>query len=206
MTPEQVEAERGGARRLYLLCLWSPLIIPVSACAGPAALLVPLIVIGLVIAGFFSKHDFVRWHASQWTLLTLPAALLFFWSINSIFNSYYYGSFWGNPWFFIIVLGGWYVGNIVGFRQANRGQCWLWDRLALAAELPRPWAVSPTAPAESSMSADSYTALEQGRKLLEANKRAEAVASFMAAFRDGSPDLRRLAVAELEKLGEVETF
>jgi hypothetical protein len=32
------------------------------------------------------------------------------------------------------------------------------------------------------------------------------VAYFLAAFRDGPPELRHSAVAELEELGEVETL
>jgi hypothetical protein len=48
-------------------------------------------------------------------------------------------------------------------------------------------------------------AFEQGQSLLSEGKRAEAKACFMQASRTGSPDLRQRAVAELEKLGEVES-
>jgi hypothetical protein len=204
MTAEQAKAERAGARRLYLLSLWLPLLLPLSACLGPLALLWPLIILGLVAVGFFSRHAFVRWHTGQWTLLTFPAALFALWSLSSIFNDYY-GNTSGYMCFALISIGGWYLGNIIGFRQARRGRCWLWGWLAPTTQLPRPWAATPAVPA-ASMSADSYTALEQGRSLLKADRRAEAIASLMDAFRNGSPDLRQQAVAELEKLGEVEMF
>jgi len=42
--------------------------------------------------------------------------------------------------------------------------------------------------------------------LLEKGQREAAVAHFLAVFRAGSPDLHRQTLAELEKLGEVETF
>ena len=215
MTPEQVKAERDGARWLYLLSLCSLLLVPISACIGLFSILLVLLVLALVVAGFFSKHAFVRWHTGQWTLLTVPAALLTFWRVNSIFGSYY-DSFSDNAYFFLIVLGCWYVGNIVGLRQINQGRCWLWGWLAPTSQLPRPWAASPTSPATTAESpspisapaipTDPRLALVKGDLLLNANDRAGAVAAFMAVFHNGPPELRQQAVVELEKLGEVETF
>ena len=43
-------------------------------------------------------------------------------------------------------------------------------------------------------------------RLLSADKQTKAIDCFMTAFRAGPPDLRSRALAELEKLGEVETF
>jgi hypothetical protein len=54
--------------------------------------------------------------------------------------------------------------------------------------------------------ADPNAALEGGLRLLSVGKQTEATACFLAAFRAGPADLRRRAVAELEKLGEVETL
>jgi len=216
-TPEQVKAERDGARWLYLLSLCSPLLLLTSACIGLFGVLLVLLVLALVVAGFFSKHAFVRWHTGQWTLLTVPTALLAFWRVNSIFGSYY-DSFSENACFFLIVLGCWYVGNIVGLRQINQGRCWLWNWLAPTTQLPRPWAALPgastasvAAPAPSAAlsfitPSDPQMALLKGQSLVNTNQRPEAVECFLSVFHNGPPDLRQQAVVELEKLGEVETF
>ncbi len=211
MTPEQVKAERDGARWLYLLSLCSLMLIPLSPYIGLFGVLLVLPLLALVVAGFFSKHAFVRWHTGQWTLFTVPAALLAFWRVNSIFGSYY-DSFSDNACFFLIVFGCWYVGNIVGLRQVPQGRCWLWNWLAPTSQLPRPWAASPASPATSlpvsapDTLADPRLALVKGDLLLNANDRAGAIAAFMAIFHNGPPELRQQAVAELEKLGEVEMF
>ena len=65
---------------------------------------------------------------------------------------------------------------------------------------PVPVAPTPTAPAEP------HAAFAQGRSLILQGQQDKAVACFLAAFRDGPPNLRRRALAELEKLGEVEVF
>jgi hypothetical protein len=53
---------------------------------------------------------------------------------------------------------------------------------------------------------DPQAAFELGLTFTDQERRAEAITCFLAAFRAGPPDLRRQAVAELEKLGEVDTF
>ena len=53
---------------------------------------------------------------------------------------------------------------------------------------------------------DPQAAFEDGLRLLRTGQRAEASACFLVAFHAGPPDLRRRALAELEKLGEVETL
>jgi ligand-binding sensor domain-containing protein len=60
-------------------------------------------------------------------------------------------------------------------------------------------------PLQDDVPADPHAAFERGRALLNQGQREAAVAHFLAVFRDGPPDLRRRALAELEKLGEVET-
>lgn len=201
---DMAQAERNGARWLYLLSLCSPLLVVSVLWLGPLAFLLPLAILYLLFSGLFSRHAFVRWHAGQWALLTLSAALVgaSYWSD--------YGECAG-----LIAIGGWYIGNLIGLRQASRGECWLWKRIVPSAELPRPWpkpetsaapTVSVPSTAPNVSPADSQAAIEQGRSLLGQDKRPEAVACFLCAFRDGPPDLRRRALTELEKLGEVETF
>ena len=55
-------------------------------------------------------------------------------------------------------------------------------------------------------SADPNAAFEKGLHLLRTGEQTQAADCFLAAFRTGPPDLRRRALAELEKLGKVETF
>jgi hypothetical protein len=205
------KAERNGAYWLYLLSLCSPLLVVSALGLGPLAFLLPLAILYLLFSGLFSRHAFVRWHAGQWTLLTLLAALVALISLTLYRSDYSAGGGCGG----LIAIGGWYIGNLMGLRQASRGECWLWKWIVPSAELPRPWpkpetsaaptvGVPSTAPNVSS--ADPQAAIEQGRSLLDQGKRPEAVACFLSAFRDGPPDLRRRALAELDKLGEVETF
>jgi hypothetical protein len=58
----------------------------------------------------------------------------------------------------------------------------------------------------SDVSAEPHLAFDWGRALLSQGQQATASACFLAAFRDGPPELRHRALNELEKLGEVETF
>lgn len=51
-----------------------------------------------------------------------------------------------------------------------------------------------------------YATLVQGEILLERGERAEAVAAYLEVYLDGPPDLRRIALEVLERIGEVETF
>ncbi len=207
---KQAQAERGAARRLYLVSLWTPLLILGLPCLGPIFLI-------LFLSGLTSSHPFTRWHTVQWTLLTMVAASLGVFGWN--FGGY----------LILTAIGGWYLGNFIGWRQVNRGDCWLWRWWDNAADLPRTWALaSDAAPAaEAAMpstasadklpvpvpvapmptaTAEPHAAFAQGRALVLQGQQDEAVAYFLAAFRDGPPNLRRRAVAELEKLSEVEVF
>ncbi len=65
--------------------------------------------------------------------------------------------------------------------------------------------VPPDPGTPTAIPADPNTAFEFGQSLLLSGQRAEAKACFMQVFRTGSPELRQRAVAELEKLGEVES-
>jgi hypothetical protein len=211
MAKKTTQPERSDARRLYRLSLWSPVLLIVGL-----VIFAPFVVPYLLFSGFRSRHAFVRWHAGQWTVLTLVAVLCVVMGLGS------------DTCLVMIAIGGWYLGNFFGLRQANRGDCWLWRWWDDAADLPRPWAVAPdaaapaapapsTTPAETlpspalaapmpTVPAEPHAAFSQGWSLALQGQRDEAVDCFLAAFRDGPPELRRRAVAELEQLGEVETF
>ena len=234
VTAPKRHQERDEARRLYLLSLWSPLLILVGSCLGPVVLVLPLVVILLLFVGFRSRYAFARWHTGQWAVLTLPPVM-----VNSLwFFSDVYISSSVIACLVLTFIGGWYLGNIVGLSQANRGQCWLWRWLDSSAELPRPWALTGQAPAGPPASvpstpagaaglaptavypgpdmlpamragnapADPEAVLGRGQSLLAQGRRAEAVGCFLTVFRSGPPTLRQTAVEELEKLGEVEMF
>jgi hypothetical protein len=53
---------------------------------------------------------------------------------------------------------------------------------------------------------DAQAAFLQGIALAREGEQDQAVACLMMAYREGSPYLRRPAMQQLEKLGEVETF
>lgn len=209
---KEAQAERNAARQLYRLSLWSPLLSVMGL-----VVFAPLAIPYLLFTGYRSRHAFVRWHTAQWTLLTLVA---FFVAVPALMS---------DLTLFVVALGGWYLGNLIGSRQVNRGECWLWRWWNDAAELPRPWAVAPDAalaptasaplvtPGETlpspiraepvpAVRAEAQAAFAQGMTLARQGQQGEAVACFLTAFREGSLLLRRRAVRELEKLGEVETF
>ena len=218
ITPEQAKAERGDAQRLYLLSLWSPLMIAMSACFVLFAFIWILIFLIVIVVGFRSSHAFVRWHTGQWTLFTGLAALIVLANMLFLTGAYSRNTSFLDVIFLLVivfVLGGWYVGNLIGFRQAKRGDCWLWKWCVPAAELPRPQPTPVVAPASptppqsarsTSPVTDPQIALLKGQTLISTGQRAEAAACFLTAFHDGSVDVRREAVMALEKLGEVETF
>jgi len=215
------EAEKKVARRVYWWLLLSPFVtVPCfgsqvltlySATVGERvwAALVPLIFHIPLLFGLRSSSRFVQRHTQQaFILIALRAGMA---TISVNLGPYPLDGV--GLWLYFFGNGGlWLFGSLWGLRQATRGDCWLMRRRGEGGELPRPWAVPaavPTTPATgvpSTMSADPNAAFQDGRRLLGMGKRAEATARFLAVFRDGPPDLRRRAVAELERLGVVETF
>jgi hypothetical protein len=127
------------------------------------------------------------------------------------------------PWF---VVNGtlWLFGSVWGLNQVARGDCWLMRLRGEGAQLPRPWAARQqiavtvgapaeqlveampveAAPAVASVAPEAQAAFDQGLAFLAANRRDDAVAALMMAFRQGDELLRQRALAELQKLGEVE--
>jgi hypothetical protein len=209
---EEAQAERRRARVLYRLSLWSPLLLVLGL-----VVLAPLVIPYLLFTGYRSRHAFVSWHTAQWTLLTLVALCVGVTGWRS------------DVWLIPIAFAGWWLGNFIALRQVNRGECWLWRWEDEAADLPRAWAVTldaapapaasapsttpaetlpspvPAAPA-SAVPGEAQAAFAQGMDWARQGQQDQAAACFLTAFREGSSYLRRRAVAELDKLGEVETF
>ena len=230
------QTEKKAVRRVYWWLLLSPFItVPCFAfqlfdlgsrsSVGERvwAVVVPLIFhTPLLLMSFGTGNRFVRRHMQQALLLIALRAGLAAISLNL-------GRHPGNGlWLFFLGNGSlWLFGSLGGFGQVKRGDCWLMRRKGEGGELPRPWAVpadaaAPTAPVPTDAptraapslavhslpeaSADPNVAFEKGLSLLHTDKQAEAADCFLTAFRTGPPDLRHRALAELEKLGEVETF
>jgi len=213
------EAEKKVARRVYWWLLLSPFVtVPCfgsqvltlySATVGERVLaaLVPLIFHIPLLFGLLSRSRFVQRHTQQaFILIGLRASMA---AISLNLGRDPSDGLW--LWFF----GNgalWLFGSLWGLNQATRGDCWLMRRRGEGEELPRPWAVpagvptTPVAQLPFDVTADPNAAFEDGRRLLRGGKRVEATACFLLAFREGPPDLRHRALAELERLGVVETF
>lgn len=137
------------------------------------------------------QGEFVRWHGRQAMLLAavrtaLPAAALAL--------DYFQGEVMtALVWSLVILLAVWLFGTLWGQRQASRGDCALmrWtghgDALPLPVAAPQP----PTAPAPSV--AKTHASLS-----------ADALVEIVRFSHD--PEQRRKALAELERLGLVETL
>lgn len=216
------EAEKKVARRVYWWLLLSPFVtVPCFAfqifgltyrsTVGERvwAAVVPLIFHIPLLFGLRSSSRFVQRHTQQaFILIALRAGMA---AISVNLDRHPMGT--KGLWLYFLGNGAlWLFGSLWGLRQATRGDCWLMRRRGEDGELPRPWALPAAVPATpatgvpSTMPADPNAAFEDGRRLLRMGKRAEATACFLAAFRHGPPDLRRRAVAELERVGVVETF
>jgi len=227
------EEEEKAARRVYWWLLLSPFVtVPCFASqlfslywrssVGERvwAAIVPLVFhIPLLLMSFTARSRFVRRHTQQAMLLVALRASMAAISLN--LGHYPYE---GLCPFFLGNGALWLFGNQWGLRQVKHGDCWLMRRKGEDGELPRPWAVpaevpaitatdapmgtAPTsvAPSPAAASSDPNAAFEDGLRLLSVGRQSKATACFLAAFRTGSPDLRRQAAAELEKLGEVEAL
>lgn len=210
MTRSEVQAERNAARQLYLWSMLLPLLAIPLACLGPALLLVPLVFLYFLISGFRSKHPFVRWHAGQWLLLSMGWGAFAACGALPIVLGTMRGSvsamvFLGS----LVIGGGWWFSNLFGSWQVSQGNCWIWSMWSASAPLPRSWKQLELNPpvAQATSPIDWPGLLARGQTMSNyGHRRAEAVDCFMRVFQAGPPTLRRQAVIELERLGEVEVF
>ncbi len=162
----------------------------------------PALVHLVLLFGLLSSNLFIRRHAQQGLLLILLRVASAVWFVAMARGE-------TSAWF--LVNGStWLFGTIWGIRQVNRGECWLMRARGENADLPRAWANAPTptnlSASGTNSSGDAAFDLNVGLRLLDMNNRVEARTRFLAAFRNGSRELRERAAMELEKLGEVETF
>jgi hypothetical protein len=171
------------------------------------ALLTPALVHLVLLFGLLSPAIYVRRHAQQalaLALLRIGSAALALLVLGAGFGAWFAMN--GSLWLF---------GGIWGWRQVARGDCWLMRVRGEGSQLPRPWAIarpesaqevtpeaSSVVPAEPP--SDAQAALDQGLAYLARGRKDDAVASFTRAFQQGDADVRRRALAELDRLGEVD--
>jgi Tol biopolymer transport system component len=183
------------------------------------SILLPALLQLILVVGLISPQLYVRRHAQQ------AITLIGFRIVSSVL---FIGLMSGAGWLLWLLVNGflWLFGGIWGLRQVSRGGCWLMRMRGETDLLPRfaaapvtPVAVPsvvPSAPQVAepiatpvpapgfSIPNDPSAALELGLALVAQSRREQAIACFMFVFRNGSPELRQRAVAEMEKLGEVE--
>ena len=210
MTHAEAKAERNAARQLYLWSLLLPALAIPLVCLGPAIVLLPLVYLYFLISGFRSKHSFVRWHAGQWLGLSLGWGALAVGSAMLFVASAMRGSSslvvcLGS----LVIGGGWWLSNLFGVWQVSQGNCWIWSMWSASAPLPRSWnqPASSATVAQAASPTDWQSLLTNGRTMSNySHRHMEAVECFMRVFQAGPLSLRRQAVVELERLGEVEIF
>lgn len=213
MTHTEAKAERNAARQLYLWSMLLPMLAIPLACLGPTIVLLPLLYLYFLVVGFRSKHLFVRWHTGQWLLFSMG------WGMFAICGAlpFMVGAMRGSASLVaclgsLVIGGGWWLSNLFGLWQVRQGNCWIWSMWSVSAPLPRSWN-QPEAnlpivqTAASSAQTDWQSLLTRGRTMSNySHRRTEAVECFRRVFQAGPPALRRLAIIELERLGEVEVF
>jgi hypothetical protein len=94
----------------------------------------------------------------------------------------------------------WLIGSIVGWSQTSNGKCWFMDRKGEKLLLPE--SIKPEKP---NTSIDDKE-LDELLKSLDATGMTTARQKALHAFRTGTPELKKRAIAVLAKLGEVEKF
>ena len=185
------------------------------------AVLFPAMVHMVLLFGLLSSSLYIRRHTQQAIVLI---------GLRIVSTVLFVGLISGTECAWILVNGSlWLFGSLLGVWQVRNGDCWLMHLRGEKDLLPRfatvPVApqsavpsVAPSAPqvAETyvapiatavpafSVPSDPSAALELGLALVAQSKREHAIECFMFVFRNGSPELRQRAVAEMEKLGEVE--
>ena len=219
LTSRQSEAER-RAGWVYQWLRWMPVItIPwmysnlsnlgyrASPSEAVGAVLWPGVVHLVLLLGLRSPYLYARRHAQQALLLA---------GVRALSTMLLMGTSRGEGYCLWFIVNGalWLWGSARGLRQLKRGECWLMNVQGEGKHLPRPWALTTAAQPAAAMAGTPISeapssprlALEQGIGMARQGRRAEAINNLLAAFRRGTPELRNRAAAELEKLGEVETF
>lgn len=234
-TGESRDPERRTARFLYSLSRWSfpflllsllpDLVFGLRAMPAIGLAILPLALYGLV-RGFRSPSPLVRWHTRQWLLMTAPAmALAFSSGTGAMVGSVLALSVWfagnragrnqvdrGDCWLWRMAEPD--VWQPESEAPPGDGPSALppepstESKQPSMVELPRVEVAPSRAPATAAVRtlADPEGSYYRGLALRAQGKRDEAVSRFLEAFRSGPPDLREIAAARLEEMGEVETF
>ena len=160
------------------------------------AALLPLIMHAPLLLGLTSKSAFVYRHTQQGILLiALRAGMASLAAINVEDNLGYA--------LLLFVFGNgalWLIGSIVGWSQTSNGKCWFMERKGEKLLLPE--ATQPAKPDDSKIDKE----LDHMLKSLDAKSMDTVRQKAMHAFRIGTPELKKRAIAVLSQLGEVEKF
>ena len=201
--------EKKTARRVYTWLFFSP-IITVPIFIGMASniyskstinervltALVPLIMHLFLLLGLTSNSAFVYRHTQQGLLLiALRAGLasLAAVNVNDHLDYALLLFFFGNGSL-------WLIGSIVGLSQSSNGKCWFMERKGEKIILPE--ATQPTK--QDNLKIDKE--LDDMLKSLDATGMTTARQKAMHAYRTGTPEIKKRAIAVLSQIGEVEMF
>ena len=160
------------------------------------AALVPLIPHLFILLGLTPSKAFVYRHTQQGILfIALRAGLASLAAIN-VNNHAEYAMllfFFGNGSL-------WLAESIIGWSQSSNGKCWFMERKGEKILLPEITKPEPSASPINDKEIDDML------KSLDAQGMTTARQKAMHAFRTGTPEIKKRAVAVLSQLGEVEKF
>lgn len=160
------------------------------------AALVPLFAHIFLLLGLTSRSAFVFRHTQQGLLLLALRAGLASLTAMNVENHPGYAMllfFFGNG-------GIWLIGSIAGWNQTASGTCWFMERKG--EQILMPSASKP----EKTATPVNEQELDELLKSFDAPGMTTARQKAMHAFRQGTPELKKRAVAALSQLGEVEKF
>jgi hypothetical protein len=158
--------------------------------------LVPLILHLPLLLGLTSKSAFVYRHTQQGILLIALRAGLASLATMNLENHIDYALllfFFGNGSL-------WLIGSIVGWSQVSNGKCWFMERKGEKILLPE--TAQPAKPDSLELNKE----LDDMLKSLDTKGMDTARQKAMHAFRTGTPEIKKRAIAVLSQLGEVEKF
>lgn len=206
----QFTDEERSARNWYWWLWLSPLLtVPtllaiLSPLYNPGPLIIATGVLGsalwhlvLLIPALGRRSEFVRWHGRQALMLAglRTAVPLLFLAYDATQGGYGDFALWSIPFLLLV----WLFGTIWGRRQAARGDCSLMRWFGRDEALP----MRRRAKEAAAQPATRLRRVVTGELGLE-RLGADALVDMVRFHTD--PDIRRRAVAELEKLGMVETL
>jgi len=160
------------------------------------AALTPLFVHVFLLLGLTSKSAFVYRHTQQGLLfIALRAGIASLAAVNVESHTDYA--------LLLFFLGNgalWLIGSAVGWNQITNGKCWFMERKGEKILTPE-----STKPQKTSTPIEDKE-LNDILKSLDAPGMTTARQKAMHAFRTGTPEIKKRAVAVLSQLGEVEKF